>query len=157
MAKVYLETSFVSACVTNRTSLRSRYEQTASILWWNDERKLHESFISDEVLLELSRPTYPRRDEAIEFIRTVPVIPITQQMVEFAAEMVRRMVMPQPVGGDALHVAIAAVAGIEYLLTWNVRHLANPNKVLHLNAVCAEHGYLAPKILRPDDMTELKR
>lgn len=45
---------------------------------------------------------------------------------------------------------------MEYLLTWNVKHLANPNKRLHLTAVCAEFGYRCPIIVRPDDLTELE-
>ena len=157
MARVYLETSFVSACVTTRTSLRSTYEREASLLWWNSEAKGHEVFVSDEVLNELSRPEYPLREAALRFIRPVPVIPITQAMIDFAEVLVRRMVMPQPIAGDALHVATAVVAEMDFMLTWNVRHLANPNKVLHLNAVCAEHGYLSPRILRPDDMKEMER
>ena len=157
MARYYLETSYVSACVTSRTSLRSQYEREVSLLWWNRERPHHQSFVSDEVILELSRPTYPHRESALQFIKEVPVIPIAAPMVEFAAALVDRMVMPRPVSGDALHVAIAAVFGIDYLLTWNVRHLANPNKVLHLNAVCQEFGYTCPRIIRPDDVLELDR
>ena len=61
-----------------------------------------------------------------------------------------------PSAGDALHVAVAVVAGMDYVLTWNVRHLANPNKVFHLAAVCQEYGYLVPRILRPDDLKEME-
>ena len=114
-------------------------------------------FVSDEVLHELSRTVYPRREEALRFIQALPVIPVTEAMVRFAEVLVDRKVMPQPVAGDALHVAAAVVAGMDYVLTWNVRHLANPNKTLHLNAVCQEHGYIVPKILRPDDLKEMER
>ncbi len=156
MARVYLETSFVSACVTTRTSLRSRYEKEASLAWWENEAVNHELLVSDEVLVELSQPTYPRRDDALRFIQDVPVLAVTEAMVEFASALVERMVMPKPVAGDALHVAIATVAGIDYLVTWNVRHLANPNKLPHLNALCQEFGHACPRILRPDDMRELE-
>ncbi len=114
-------------------------------------------FVSDEVLIELSRPEYPRRDEALRFIGKVPVLSITEDVIAFAEVLVQRMVMPKPVGGDALHVASAVVAQMDFVLTWNVKHLANPNKVLHLNAVCTEYGYIRPQILRPDDMRELER
>lgn len=154
---MYLETSFVSACVTERTSLRSAYERESSLLWWQNEAPQHELLVSDEVLNELSQPTYPRRTEALSFIRDVPVIAITKPMVEFARVLVESMVMPRPIAGDALHVATAVVSGMDYVVTWNVKHLANPNKVLHLNAVCVEHGYVTPRILRPDDMKELER
>lgn len=51
---------------------------------------------------------------------------------------------------------MATIAGCEYVLTWNVAHLANPNKVQHLTAVCLEFGFLPPKILRPDDLMATK-
>ena len=157
VVRIYLETSFVSACVSTHTTLRSSYEREASLLWWRTEAGAHDLFVSDEVLGELSDSRYPRRDEALRFIQAVPAIPVIDAMVRFAAVLVERKLMPRPVAGDALHVAIAVVAAVDYVLTWNVTHLANPNKVLHLNAVCMEHGYIAPRILRPDDLQEMER
>jgi hypothetical protein len=59
--------------------------------------------------------------------------------------------MPAPaVEGDALHFAAALVHRIDYLMTWNQRHLANPNKRTHLLVVCARLGYLPPEIVTPD-------
>ena len=85
----------------------------------------------------------------------MPVLGITDEMLRFAAVLIEQKVMPRPIAGDALHVAITVVARIDVLLTWNVRHLANPNKILHLNAICHESGYLAPRIVRPDDLKEM--
>ena len=157
MARVYLETSFISACVSTRATLRGTYEREASLLWWKSEAATHDLFVSDEVLGELSHPRYPARDEALRFVQQVPAIPIIEAMVRFAEVLIERKLMPRPVAGDALHVAIAAVAAMDYVLTWNVRHLANPNKVLLLNAVCVEHGYITPRVLRPDDLQEMER
>ncbi len=152
-----METSFVSACVSTRATLRSSYEREASLLWWTKEARGHDLFVSDEVLGELSDPRYPRRAEALRFVQAVSVIPVTDAMARFATQLVERKLMPRPIAGDALHVAVAVVAAMDYMLTWNVRHLANPNKVLHLNAVCLEQGYLPPRILRPDDLQEMER
>ena len=59
--------------------------------------------------------------------------------------------MPGPEAlGDAAHVAIATVNGIQYLLTWNVRHLANVNKVEHLRRILGREGYDAPQIVTPE-------
>ncbi len=58
--------------------------------------------------------------------------------------------MPGPVAGDAVHVSVACVHGVDYLLTWNVRHLANPNKLEHLAAVCLRLGLTPPRIVTPD-------
>ena len=59
--------------------------------------------------------------------------------------------MPSPAEeGDALHVAAAAVHAVEYMLSWNVKHLANLNKVKHLREVCRRAGYVPPTIVTPD-------
>ena len=143
--------------ISKPVSLALVLRRGTSLNWWENEASGHELFVSDEVLNELSSPRFPNRDAALGFIRDVPALPITEPMVEFAAVLVERMVMPKPVAGDALHVSIATIAGMDFLVTWNVRHLANPNKLLHLNGVCLEFGHICPRILRPDDMLELER
>ena len=157
MAGIYLETSFVSACVTTREGIRSVYEREVSRAWRDRESKRHKVYVSDEVISELSDPRYPRSAEALQSIEGVSVIAIAPAMVELAKVLVQRQVMPEPIGGDALHVAMATVARMDYVLTWNVKHLANPNKVHHLNAVCLEFGFVPPKIVRPDDLMDMER
>jgi len=155
MGRVYLETSFVSACVTERKDVGSAYRREASLRWWTEQGPQNELFVSDEVLVELSDERYPRRDAALVFVEGIPVITVSAPMVVLARVLVERLVMPKPVGGDALHVAMATVSEMEYLLTWNVQHLANPNKLTHLNAVCLEFGLVLPRIVRPDDLLEV--
>lgn len=61
--------------------------------------------------------------------------------------------MPGPTReGDAIRIAAALVHRIDYLVTWNQQHLANPNKRTHLQVVCARLGYLLPEITTPDMM-----
>lgn len=63
--------------------------------------------------------------------------------------------MPGPdATGDALHVAVAAVHEMDYLLSWNVRHLANPNKTRHSQVICQRLGLLPPVIITPDALWE---
>lgn len=150
MASVYLETSFVSACVTTRDDIASKYRRQISRDWWQTQAALFDTVISQEVLTELSNPKYPRRKEAQDWIADVPLIAITETVVGLAEIFVRERVMPRPVAGDALHVAAATVHGIDYLLSWNVRHLANPNKLTHMRAVCLRIGLVPPQIVTPD-------
>ena len=156
MARVYLETSFVSACVSTRTDVASAYQREASLGWWESERGRHEVLISDAVINELADRRYSQREAAFAFVESIPVVSLTPKMVALAEVLVEKRVMPKPVGGDALHVAVATVAGMDYLLTWNVKHLANPKKAQYLNAVCLEFGLVAPRMLRPDDMMEIE-
>ncbi|HEV2294263.1 MAG TPA: hypothetical protein VGR35_10425 [Tepidisphaeraceae bacterium] len=152
MARVYLETSFISACVSTRTDVSSLYRKQESLSWWADRSREHALFISSEVARELSHPAYPRREQAMKMIEEVPVLELTPAAMEFARVLVIEKVMPAPELGDAAHVAIATLAGIEYMVSWNVRHLANIKKVAHLNRVCAAHGHTPPRIVTPEMM-----
>ena len=155
MARVYLETSFISACVTHRTDPASLYRKSASLEWWDKQRARHVLYISDEVFVELSHNLYPHRDAARAFVSGIPLLHLTDDVVGFAELLVKEKVMPGPVAGDALHVAISTVHQVEYLLSWNVRHLANPNKIEHPSRICVRAGMLPPRIITPDLLWEM--
>ena len=152
--KVYLETSFVSACVTTRTDASSIHRKKESLEWWESERHKHRLLVSDEVLIELGNPAYPTRSEALAFIRDVPVLAINDEALGLARIFIAEQVMPLPLGGDAMHVAVATFAHAEYILSWNVRHLANPNKKLHLAKICMRLGLTPPAIVTPESLWE---
>jgi hypothetical protein len=154
MARVYLETSFVSACVTDRKDAGSVYRREKSLEWWALQAQHHEIFVSSEVITELSQPAFRQREQALKFIQGLPVLQINPRVLEFARILIDERVMPQPVTGDASHVAVSAVSGIEYVLSWNVQHLANPNKVTHLTKICAREGFVPPRIMTPESLWE---
>ncbi len=150
MAQVYLETSFFSACVGTRQDARSVYWRETSNEWWSTQAVRHELFISPEVLAELSAPTFPRRDAALDMLRGLTMLEVTSEVLGFADILIREKLMPTPVAGDAIHLAAATIHGMDYLLSWNVKHLANPNKRDHLAAVCLRLGLIPPLIVTPD-------
>ena len=150
MARVYLETSFVSACVTARDDTASAYRRQVSTTWWKEQRVRHELFVSQEVLAELSHPAFLQGSDATSLIHGVAVLPIIEEVRGLARILVREKVMPGPAAGDAIHVAISTVHRMEYVLTWNVRHLANANKLEHLRVICRRVGYISPQIVTPD-------
>ena len=150
MSKIYLETSFVSACVTNRTDVSSVYRKDASLEWWNTQRHQHILLVSAEVEEELAHPDFKRRDEALDFISTIPQLPINDEVRGLARVLVRERVMPAPETGDAVHVAVATVHSVDFILSWNVRHLANKNKLQHLRIICRRLGFSPPEIVTPD-------
>jgi hypothetical protein len=154
VARVYLETSFVSACVTDRTDVRSLYRREASLEWWAEQSSRHSLFISAEVMDELANPAHRRARESLEFVAAVPLLPIDEGVHGLAKILVRETAMPGPAKGDAIHVAVACIHGMEYMLSWNVRHLANPNKIEHLRRVCLRVGVVPPRILTPDLLWE---
>lgn len=154
MAQVYLDASFVSACVTDRTDAHSIHRRETSLEWWGTQRPLHELFISQEVLDELSDPAFRRGTEALKFVANLPLFEIDEEVRGLARLLVRERVMPAPAVGDAVHVAACAVHGCAYLLSWNVRHMANPNKLAHMQVICRRVGVAPPTILTPDLLWE---
>lgn len=153
--KVYLETSFVSACVTNRTDPASLYRRSESLEWWASERGKYDLLVSGEVLAELDDPDFPLRLDAIAFIQGVHALDVTEETIGLARVLVEEQVMPRPLRGDAIHVAAATLVRAEYILSWNVKHLANPNKRLHLARICMRLGYVPPSIITPEFLWEV--
>ena len=149
-----METSFVSACVTDRKDAGSVYRREKSLDWWAFQAQRHEVLVSNEVIAELSEPGYRQRELALKFIEELEVLDVSPPALGLARLLIKERVMPGPLKGDAVHVAICAILGIEYLLSWNVRHLANPNKVVHLRQICEREGVVAPQILTPESLWE---
>jgi hypothetical protein len=154
MAKVYLETSFFSACVTTRTDVDSVSWRGRSLSWLKTQAPRHELHLSAEVIAELSAPTYPNRDAALALTAGVKMLAMNDEIEALGQMMIEQHVMPGPLKGDALHVAVAAYYGMEYLLSWNVKHLANPNKRIHLARVLMNAGRAVPAIVTPDVLWE---
>ncbi len=154
MARVYLETSFISACVSTRDDPSSLARHATSLEWWSTQRPLHEVFTSAEVIGELDAAEWPGRTAALALAATLPAVALTPAVAALAGLLVRERVMPGPVQGDAVHVAAAVVHGMDYLLSWNVRHLANLRKLRHLHTVCAREGLRPPLIVVPDLLWE---
>lgn len=155
MSSVYLETSFFSECCTIRTSEIARGRRATSQNWWADYASMFDLYISGEVVRELSSSDFPQevRGPALAMLRGLTLLPTTPEVVSFAEMVVDERVMPGPANaGDALHVALSVVHEMDYLLTWNQKHLANPNKRTHLTILAARARLRLPELVTPDLM-----
>ncbi len=155
MSSVYLETSFFSECCTVRTGEIARGRRASSLEWWESYAKKFDLYISGEVVRELTSPDFPDavREPALAMLRGLTLLPSTPEVIAFAELLVAQRVMPGPATeGDALHLAVAIVQQLDYLLTWNQKHLANPNKRTHLTIVASRARLQLPEIVTPDLM-----
>jgi hypothetical protein len=155
MSSIYLETSFFSECCTIRTSEIARGRRATSLNWWQTYARKFDLYISGEVVRELSSADFPEavRDPALAMLQGLTLLPSTPEVATFAEMLVAERVMPGPaVEGDALHLAVSIVHQLDYLLTWNQKHLANPNKRTHLTIVAARARLRLPEIVTPDLM-----
>ena len=155
MGRVYLETSFFSACVSTRTSAKSVAWRETSVEWWQTQAARHELYVSDEVVAELADPDFAQGPDALEMLRGLRLLELDAEARGLAQILVREKVMPGPaVSGDAIHIAAATVHRMDYVLTWNVQHMANPNKRTHFATLCLRLGLMPPQIVTPDLLVE---
>jgi hypothetical protein len=112
-------------------------------------------FVSGEVVRELTSPEFPNGNAALAMLQGLAFLDTTSEVESLASLLVEERVMPAPaVSGDAIHVAAATVHRMDYILTWNVKHLANPNKRTHFGVICMRLGLAAPQIVTPDMLQE---
>lgn len=155
MQSIYLETSFFSECCTIRTGEIARGRRATSLRWWENDARKFDLYVSREVVRELSSPDFPAavREPALGMLNGLTLLPTTPESVAFAEMLVSERVMPGPANeGDALHLSLAIVHGVDHLLTWNQKHLANPNKRTHLTVIAARSKLRLPELVTPDLM-----
>jgi hypothetical protein len=90
--------------------------------------------------------------ERIRFIRGIPVIPRFPEQEAFTAGLIDFVPFPPNAKTDALHLATAVLAGANYLLTWNCRHLSNAALFGRMTTVCRDFGFELPVICTPDQL-----
>jgi hypothetical protein len=147
---VYIETSIPSAHVTARTDPGSVYRREQTREWWSQQLPLYEGRVSDAVVLELEQGDWPGQSESLVLIEPLPRLRIDEEVIAVARRYIEERLVPANVTGDATHLAAACVHAVDFLLTWNIRHLANPNKLDHLMVINRRLGLLTPQIVTPE-------
>jgi len=88
--------------------------------------------------------------ERLRLLENIPLLPLDQLVAEIAEEIMNRAVLPEKARTDALHIAVAVRHRIQYLLTWNCRHIANARIMPRLQNVMADIGLQLPVICTPE-------
>jgi hypothetical protein len=94
--------------------------------------------------------------ERLEVLKTMTLLETSDEALDLAKELIQAGALPAKAADDALHIAVAAMNGIPYLLTWNCRHLANATMRPMIENVCAAKGVKAPIICTPEELLEAK-
>lgn len=147
---VYLESSFISY-LTNRRSRDSLVSahQDVTQLWWAMRRNDFELFISDLVVDEIGAGDAEASQKRLAAIKTIQTLTATEAVGRLTTRLLEEKVVPAKAAIDAAHMAFAAVKGIDYLLTWNCKHIANVEITRALRNVIESEGYEAPLICTP--------
>jgi hypothetical protein len=91
----------------------------------------------------------------MEMIESIPEIEVNPEAISLAQALVSDGLVPEKAAADALHIAIATVQGMDYLLTWNLKHLANAVTRNAIAGACRQRGYEPPVICTPEELMEV--
>lgn len=142
MDTVYIETSVVSHATAwpSSDALTALLQQQARD-WWATERPKFDLVTSQLVIAEASAGDAAAAADRLKLLDGLPLVPITGDSQDLADAILSASLMPQKAAADALHVAVAAVAGVKYLLTLNCRHIANAHVLPRVYQLLQSRGY----------------
>jgi predicted nucleic acid-binding protein len=154
--KVYIETTIISylAARPSRDLVVAGHQQI-SHEWWQTSRHSFAVVTSQLVVREAGAGDPEAPEARREFLAGLTLLEITEEAVALAQHLLQAKAIPQELVEDALHVAVAVVNGIEYLLTWNYKHLANAGMRSKIETTCRELGYETAIICTPEELMEV--
>lgn len=154
--RVYVESSVISYLAARPANdILKLANQRRTQIWW-EQRDRWELFVSPGVLTEIQRGNKEAAFKRLEIADTLPQLPETSEAHCLAAHLIAVGVMPKNSPDDALHIAVASVCGMDYLVTWNQAHIFNPYTIEKLYATIRGAGCKPPVLVRPDNLLENK-
>jgi hypothetical protein len=152
-ARVYLETTVVSYLTAwpSRDIIREAHQRITRD-WWDNRRIEFECYVSQTVIDEAAAGDPAAVAERMAALDAIPLLDLSEEAVDFAEQLRFQLQIPERAVADALHIAVAAANGMEYLLTWNCRHIANAVFRPVIEQACKRQGYEPPIICTPEQL-----
>ncbi|HCV31978.1 MAG TPA: DNA-binding protein [Microcoleaceae bacterium UBA9251] len=150
---VYIETSilgYLTARATKNLILAANIEVTRD--WWEFRRSNFNLYISQVVLDEIAEGDSEIAAQRLEIVRDFPLLELNQAVRDLAGQFLARSNLPPKAADDAVHIAAATVYGLDYLLTWNCKHIANAQIQRKLAEISLDFGYQLPIICTPYEL-----
>lgn len=153
MPSVYIETSIVSY-LTARPSqnLLVAAWQGITVEWWEHHRPEYQLCTSGLVLEEAERGDPEAAARRMACLEGMPLLTVTDEAIELAGRLLHPGLLPAAATEDALHIALSVVHAVDYLLTWNFRHIDNAQTKPHVRALCLQDGHSFPEICTPQEL-----
>jgi hypothetical protein len=153
MATIYVETSVISLLTSGLSSnVVSLSRQILTREWWSDHRSNHDLFVSQFVYDEASRGDSELARQRLKVLEELIQLELTTEVIEVASELFSSGILPEKARLDALHISIASVHGVEYLLTWNCKHIANARILPALYRTLEGLGLSPPLVCTIEEM-----
>ncbi|HEY3965934.1 MAG TPA: type II toxin-antitoxin system VapC family toxin [Planctomycetaceae bacterium] len=153
--RLYLETtipSYLTAWPSRDLVVAAHQQMTKE--WWRIRRDAFEVYISQFVLDEAGAGDAVAALERMEILKTLPLLDISDVVLDLAAALLQSGIIPQKAARDAAHIAVSAVHGVDYLMTWNCAHIANAMIAKTVQTICLQNGFSCPVICTPEELME---
>ena len=150
---VYIESSVISY-LTARPSrdLVIAGHQAVTAEWWDDRRTRYDVYVSPLVVEEISASDTSAAAERLRVIADIPSVAVAADAESLASALLAANAVPANSARDALHIAIAATQGIDYLITWNFKHINNAStRTMVINAV-SDFALDCPVLCSPEEL-----
>lgn len=153
--RVYVETSVISYLTArpSRDVVIAGHQQVTSD-WWAHASNRFDLVASELVVQESSAGDERASQDRLRVLESLTLLETSEESVTLARSMLASGIVPSRAVEDALHIAIAATNGVDYLVTWNCRHIANATIRPRIEAACRAAGYEPPIICTPDELIE---
>ena len=120
--------------------------------WWDRRLSCFRAFISQIVIDEAAGGDAQAAKDRLAALDPFPLLDIRDDANDLARDLIQSGPLPPKAARDALHIAIAAVHGIDFLVTWNCTHIANAEMTAKIAEICRAHGLECPVICTPEEL-----
>ena len=152
---IYVETSVVSYLVARPSrDLIVAAHQQLTVAWWQDQRQNYDLFVSQIVVDEARAGDPESAAKRIATIADLGLLEINEEAVRLAQSLIKSHAVPEKAAQDALHISVACVGSMDYLLTWNCKHIANARMRSAIEKTCRTAGYASPIICTPEELED---
>lgn len=153
--KVYIETTVISYFTArpSRDVITAAHQKITSE-WWTSRRERFDLLTSQLVWDESEAGDLEISQRRLSMLEGVELLEVTEAALSLAEELVKSGPIPQKAAEDAVHIAVAVTNGLDYLLTWNCRHLANAAMRTQIEQICRAKGYEPVIICTPEELLE---
>lgn len=153
-SKVYIETSVVSyvTAFPSRDLIVAAHQQITSE-WWRT-RDRFDLFVSEAVTEEAAGGDPGAAVLRLAALEGITILDVGPVAADLARNLVAQHALPAKAAVDALHIAIAAVNGMDFLLTWNCKHIANATTRRAIEKACRVAGFAPPLMCTPEELSE---
>ena len=150
--KVYIETSVISylAAWPGRDVIVLAHQEVTRT-WW-EQRSRYRLFVSRLVEEEIARGDATAAAARVQRIHGIAQLDLDENVQRLTQKLLDASALPPQALEDAIHVAVCAVHRIDYLVSWNCKHIANAMRFGDISRCCTASGFTAPVICTPDLM-----